>query len=223
MFQRFDNIKLAFFVDEECGGVGSSKANLEFFNDCCFVIQPDRNHAKNDYINYTNGIPVTSDEFDKAMHPILDRYMYSEAFGTFTDIGVLKENGLGICAFNIACGYLFAHSSDEVVHIPSLELCMDVVYETISTLSYKRWEHVSESKYKSGWDFDWEKYYDNYAQDELFDDDAYMDEALNTCTKKWCDKKNFTVDLDGSIYCNGCNDYIKEPNDIYGKLDTGLI
>ena len=40
--QKFNEIKVAFFVGEEVGCIGSSKANMEFFNDCRFVIQPDK-------------------------------------------------------------------------------------------------------------------------------------------------------------------------------------
>ena len=32
--QKFNEIKVAFFVGEEVGCIGSSKANMEFFNDC---------------------------------------------------------------------------------------------------------------------------------------------------------------------------------------------
>lgn len=231
MFKRFDNIKLVFFVDEECGGIGSDKANLEFFSDCSFVIQPDRNHVKNDYINATNGIQVTSQEFDEAMSSILKAHNYKKATGTFTDIGVLKENGLDICAFNIACGYFFAHTAEEVVHIPSLELCMDVIYEAIDQLSYRRWEHIAEFKSNRwgggyGW-YDWDDVFDDKGlEEEMIDTNGcetfedYVQAAMCTCKKGWCDAKNFDTDLDGSIYCFGCNDYIKEPdNKVYGEFD----
>ena len=40
--RKYDSLKLAFFVSEEVGCVGSGKAVMDFFNDCRFVIQPDR-------------------------------------------------------------------------------------------------------------------------------------------------------------------------------------
>ena len=47
--QKFDCLKLAFFVEEEVGCRGSDKADMEFFRDCRFVIEPDRREA-NDLI-----------------------------------------------------------------------------------------------------------------------------------------------------------------------------
>ena len=42
MLERFKNMKCAFFVGEETGCVGSGRADMDFFNDCRFVIQCDR-------------------------------------------------------------------------------------------------------------------------------------------------------------------------------------
>ena len=39
---KYENIKVAFFVGEEVGCVGSSKADMDFFKDVRFVIQCDR-------------------------------------------------------------------------------------------------------------------------------------------------------------------------------------
>lgn len=225
MYRTFDNIKLVFFVDEESGGIGSGQANLQFFDDCSFVVQPDRNHLTYDYINHTNGIAVTSDEFDMAMADILIGYGYEEAIGSFTDIGVLKENGLGICAFNISCGYLHAHTDREIVCIPELEDCLEVAYEAIDKLSYRKWEHISEykwSKYGTSnlWDnlgWDYTDVYDDLppadASISVYDDLVW--EAMSNCEKRHCDVSGFQEDLDGSIFCSKCSKTIE--TNLYGK------
>ena len=40
--KKYDTIKIAFFREEETGCAGSSNADMPFFNDVRFVIQPDR-------------------------------------------------------------------------------------------------------------------------------------------------------------------------------------
>ena len=59
---KFDCIKVVFFVGEEVGCIGSSKANMDFFNDCRFVIQPDR-RGNSDVITQIGFMDICSDGF----------------------------------------------------------------------------------------------------------------------------------------------------------------
>lgn len=224
MFRRFDNIKIAFFTDEEVGGIGSSNCDLNFFDDCCFIIQPDRNHRRYDYINFTNGLSVTSKEFDDAIMPILESYGYKESTGTFTDIGCLKERGLNVVAFNIACGYLNAHTKYEIVDLTALKDCLNAIEEVIDQLSYRQWNHISETgHYKfNNWE-DWNNYYSqqNDWKDDLFEDDPLQDivyDAIYNCPRSTCSEENFIIDLDANVYCSTCgknfNTFENELNEI---------
>ena len=60
--REFDNIKSVFFRFEETGMNGSSNANMDFFEDCNFVVQCDRK-GSTDFITHTNGIKTASTEF----------------------------------------------------------------------------------------------------------------------------------------------------------------
>ena len=64
--ERYDTLKVAFFVEEETGCRGSSQAELEFFGDVRFVIQPDRRGYK-DLIIRICWTELCSDEFLKAI------------------------------------------------------------------------------------------------------------------------------------------------------------
>lgn len=179
MLKYLKSCKVVFFVNEECGCLGSKEADLTFFSDCSFVCQLDRRSFSTDIIEYTNGIQVLSDEFKQAVELTCIDYGYDFNHGTSTDVGELVWNGLGICAFNFSNGSFNEHCSYEVCSIPHLLNACNAAYEIIMSHGYsQRWLHqpYTDSRYNwSDWDcgsFGTAKpkstYYDRYK--ELFDD-----------------------------------------------------
>ena len=83
MLERFKNMKCVFFVGEETGCVGSGRADMDFFNDCRFVIQCDR-RGNSDMVTHINGTPLCSDDFIRAVEP--EKYGYAECTGLLTDV-----------------------------------------------------------------------------------------------------------------------------------------
>ena len=212
MFKLHPNIKLFFPKDEEVGAIGSNNCNIEFFNDCCFMIQPDRNMYKNkrDYINYTNGIEVTTKEFDKAVNVYKKKYGYTDDFGTFTDIGELVYNGANICCFNLSC-YLNAHSNQETVYIPLYKDALNFVNDVIKNLSYKQWVLPKVDKptynWNKGFSYDWydediDKRDMNYTQEEEYY--LSVEEEIDTCPWQ-CEWEGIDYTLEGTYHCNRCN------------------
>ena len=128
--EHFDVLKIAFFVDEEIGCQGSSKADLSFFDDCRFVIEPDR-RGGSDFISSMSGSPVCSDGFSKATG--FKTFGYKHEEGTVTDVLTLLENGLGISCLNLSCGYYHAHTDQEVTVVSELENCQNLVFHIIET------------------------------------------------------------------------------------------
>ena len=181
MLKYLKSCKVVFFVNEECGCLGSKEADLTFFSDCSFVCQLDRRSFTTDIIEYTNGIQVLSEEFKQAVELTCIDYGYDFNHGTSTDVGELVWNGLGICAFNFSNGSFNEHCSYEVCSIPHLLNACNAAYEIIMSHGYsKRWLHqpYTDSRYNwntwGGWDdagYGTAKpkstYYDKY--DELFD------------------------------------------------------
>lgn len=112
MLKKHDAIKVAFFPGEEIGCQGSSKADMEFFNDVRFVIEPDRRGA-NDLINSIGLMDLCSEDFLKAIG--YEKFGYKLHDGLMTDVEELKYKGLKVSCINMSCGYYDPHSEHEYV------------------------------------------------------------------------------------------------------------
>ena len=156
----FDVLKVAFFVSEEIGCVGSSAADMTFFNDARFVLQCDRRGA-HDLITVAGWTKLCNGAFVEAIQPKL--FGYKEEEGMLTDVLTLKENGLGVCCVNISCGYYAPHTDYEVTNIPDLMNCLAFVEHIINTCT-DVYPHEYEGYYGG--------YYDKYYNDDVPDYDA---------------------------------------------------
>jgi len=128
--ELFDNCKAAFFVNEESGCVGSGEADLDFFNDCRFVLQADRK-GHEDFITNASGVELSGKEFQKDIAHILKKYGYKHASGMMTDVMQLKEDGLKVAAANVSCGYHRPHAADEYVVISQVNNTLALFCEII--------------------------------------------------------------------------------------------
>lgn len=145
--KRYENIKVALFVSEEIGMVGSSAVDIEFFKDCMFAFEPDR-RGNDEVINNTNGTDVFGDEFHEYIKPLMAEYNYKIGSGTATDVGVLVKRGIGIAALNIGCGYYDAHSKEEKVCLSDVENCMNLLFKIAdkTVLENKKHEFIPPKK-----------------------------------------------------------------------------
>ena len=123
MLERLDAVKVAFFVGEEIGCVGSSRCDMNFFGDCRFVIQCDRRNG-GDFI-VDAGLELCSKEFVKACD--IEKFGYKEECGLMTDVLELKERGLNVSAVNLSCGYYNPHTATEYTELSELQNCLDFV------------------------------------------------------------------------------------------------
>lgn len=123
----YENIKVAFVVEEECGCLGSKAITMDFFKDAMFVFQADRK-GDNEVIYNSNSVDMMGDEFKAFIKPIMDDYDYEFGVGTMTDIGTLSTRGLGLIGMNIGCGYFEPHSKDEKVCLSAVENCMNLLF-----------------------------------------------------------------------------------------------
>lgn len=132
--EKYDIIKVAFFVDEEIGCVGSSQADLPFFDDVRFVIEPDRKGG-NDFITSMSGVRVCSEDFVKDCG--YADYGYKLEEGSLTDVLTLLENGLKVSCLNLSCGYYHPHTDQEVTAVSELENCQNMVFHMVDTMRKK--------------------------------------------------------------------------------------
>ena len=146
VLRNFDDIKVAFFRDEEVGCVGSYDADMGFFNDCRYVLQCDR-RGNSDFITEASGVSLSSKKFQRDIAQIIAAYGYSTTSGMMTDVMALKENGLRCSCANISCGYYSPHTSYEYVSVSDVDNCLEMVMDIISTLSSKVYKHTFERSY----------------------------------------------------------------------------
>lgn len=125
---RYDAIKVAFFVGEETGCVGSSHCDLTFFTDCRFIIEPDR-RGSSDLITSMFCGQVCSADFMEAIG--YEAYGYKPTQGSITDVGELTQRRVGISCLNLSCGYYEAHTDREFTVVSELENCLDFVCHII--------------------------------------------------------------------------------------------
>lgn len=197
--RHFSNIKSVFFRDEEVGCEGSYEAKMEFFEDCGFVLQCDR-QGNSDFIDNAGFVELCSKAFKKDIKWIIRKHGYKFDKGMMTDVMALKENGLECCAANMSCGYYSPHTSYEYVNVKDVENCLDMVKEIIGHLGHKQYYHTHKVKsYKTASD----KYFDaltyGYDQGRLarsnFHTDKYYCECCCETSGKTIHIPEFQMDL----------------------------
>lgn len=237
------NCKVAFFRDEEIGCVGSKLADMSFFDDVAFVMQCDR-QGYADFVNEIFYEKLFSDEFSKAIAPLLDKYGKVESDGGMTDVWQLTENGIDVCVANMSCGYYDPHTDNEYIKIPEVMATLALVKEICETMGDRQWiikdrggyyangyygkdyykkKSTSYRKYgKDAWD-DWDGITpdDTTATTDTWKDDTLVPEA--SCEQ--CDTfgevcYDDTVD---AYWCFGCQDYVREEMLSFITTDTKLL
>jgi tripeptide aminopeptidase len=148
---KFKNVKVAFFRDEEVGCVGSGLADIPFFDDVSMVIQCDR-RGNSDFVHTASGTKMASKAFIKNVGGLLKKHKYSVQSGMMTDVMELKHKGLKVSACNLSCGYYRPHQEDEYVDVDDVNKCKALVFDMISTMGGTKWEHTPEPRsYAKPW------------------------------------------------------------------------
>lgn len=178
--ENFDNIKAVFFRDEEVGCEGSGLPDIEFFNDCNFILQCDR-QGKKDFITNAGGAQLSNKDFQNDISHILKRYGYACTTGMMTDVMALKEAGVLCAMANMSCGYYNPHQNNEFVNILDVINCLNMVNEIITTLQRpyvcKYNKPIYKTTYKQTYNWkDWS--IDKF--DDLDKNDMYCD-----CCDEW--------------------------------------
>lgn len=192
LLDKFDKIKLFIPNLEEVGYLGTAYAmenHLDWFNDIGYLIQPDRNGKKLDFIEESNGYQLFDDNFYNVCFPTLKRFGYSKNTGIGTDVGYMKGY-LDVCTVNVSCGYQNEHSREEIAFISKMMLCLDLIETLVNKLGNKQYYFQSpKPDYKglgsglsgrwNGWADDFEKY-EGYTyttiDDKLTQTNYYLDE-----------------------------------------------
>jgi hypothetical protein len=168
LLKKLDNVKAAFFVDEEVGCVGSSRADLSFFSNVGYLIQADRKGYA-DVVSNVSGLQVASGDFMHLIKPVMDNYLKKECKnGGLTDIHELKRSGVDVCAINLSCGYYNPHRNNEYIDLSELDFTLQFVEDIISVLGEVKYPQVAENtmqynKYGYGYGRYGNIYYDDFS------------------------------------------------------------
>lgn len=144
-----DVLKCAFFVGEEVGCVGSRQADMDFFKDVLYCIEPDRRNG-GDLITDICG-PICSQDFVDALG--YEQFGYEPTDGLMTDVETLCENGVGVSCINISCGYYNPHTDQECTVWSELKNALDFARHICATLT-DRYPHEYTDAW-SAWDDGW--------------------------------------------------------------------
>lgn len=220
--QKFDNVKCFFSLSEEVGCIGSKNSNIDFFKDCSFLIQGDRNSYNRDVSYYTNSVVVVSDEFQNKSLPTLKKYGYSYQRCVYTDIGQLSNMGCGCCAINYSIGYIREHTNEEVMIIEEFENAVNFAFELVEKMSHKRWEYTPKKEsyskdYYDDWYFQKNTYSDVWHYSEHFkfnkSDEEWIQDSIAVGECPCCGSTNSEEGDSYEHICMDCNSVFNIPNE----------
>lgn len=234
--ESFEVIKVAFFVGEEIGCVGSSACKMSFFNDARFVVEPDR-RGGDDLITSISGYDIASEEFLNDID--YERFGYKTTNGLMTDVLELTERGVGVACINMSCGYYQPHTDEEFTVIDDLLNALDLVEHIVTTCTkvYYHKATYSYSGFKSqynyigygsrygGYDYD---DYTDYSDWESYEEDGIRKWRKATKTEKksvepkiprYSDYADVECFIDQLMYQNASNFF---PEDLWQYVASDL-
>tara|TARA_Y100000814_G_scaffold96598_1_gene66878 strand:- start:1325 stop:2431 length:1107 start_codon:yes stop_codon:yes gene_type:complete len=215
MLEHFDNIKVAFFSNEELGCLGSAQADDDFFKDVGYVFQCDRNSGKprnpnRDFVDSIGGSKLFSKKFRKAISPIIKDFGYEFTSGGLTDVDQLGDNGIGVSVANMSCGYYRAHSDDEIVSYSEVMNTLKMVESLIEKLGEVKYKftkpvgHIYKRSYASYNNFN-SQYYSRYYNADYWNADT-IDKKKDFDSEEVLELSKEDMELYGC--CPKCADWL---------------
>ena len=141
-------LKVFMAVGEEKGCIGSNHADMSFFADSLYVLEPDCKGGTEIHTNL-KGIPCASTDFEQALHETWVA-SFTPPFGgdgggltpgKGSDIFALTLNGIGVSCANIPAGYHLPHKDDEYTVIAELEHTLAFIQHFVTT-ERRRFPHI---------------------------------------------------------------------------------
>ena len=130
-------LKVFMSVGEEKGCWGSNRADMSFFSDALYLLEPDCKGGS-EIRTLLRGVPCASPEFEAALEA--ERHGYTIAEGKTTDLLPLTLSGVGVSCANISVGYCDPHKDYETTVVADLQRCLAFVLHTVKTLR-RRFPH----------------------------------------------------------------------------------
>jgi putative aminopeptidase FrvX len=206
LLKTLPDLKVVFTTEEEIGAIGAREAttNVDFLSDVRFFLQADRK-GSSDFITFTNGLNVVSPEFVVDMTPITQRYGYTQAAGTLTDVGEFCEC-LGISGCNLSCGYYLQHSSKEYGVLEQMTNCLNLMEEIIKTLPENKVYELDVYNYNYGYD-DVNDPYGMYSRSQYDYDWSPNEDEWSKFDEARAAEKEHPSESEDTIPCDFCRNW----------------
>lgn len=142
-------LKVFMAVGEEKGCIGSNRADMSFFSDSLYVLEPDCKGGEEIHTNLKD-IPCASGEFGQALLEANSQLptvncQFTITPGKGSDIFALTLNGIGVSCANIPVGYHNPHKDDEYTVISELEHAFAFVRHFV-TNEHRRFPHMYKTE-----------------------------------------------------------------------------
>jgi len=124
------HLKVFMAVGEEKGCIGSNHADMSFFADSLYVLEPDCKGGEEIH-TCLKGIPCASNDFVEALQFEANGYTITDGKGS--DIFALTLNGIGVSSANISAGYHLPHKDDEYTVVAELEHALAFIRHFVIT------------------------------------------------------------------------------------------
>lgn len=145
MFERFDILKGAFFVEEEIGMKGSREADDKFFENVGYAIQFDA-PSSNWISEICSGVKLFDEEFKGEIKETLKECGYTKfSIDPFTDVNQLASKYDFNC-LNLGCGYYRQHSNSEYVVVEEVFDSINAGDKLIKKLGTKKYYNSTTKK-----------------------------------------------------------------------------
>ena len=141
------HLKVFMAVGEEKGCIGSNHADMSFFADSLYVLEPDCKGGEEIHTNL-KGIPCANPDFEQALleadsskatgrcesgNLFTFHSSFSITPGKGSDIFALTLNGIGVSCANIPAGYHLPHKDDEFTVVAELEHTLAFIRHFVTT------------------------------------------------------------------------------------------
>jgi hypothetical protein len=138
ILEKIDNLKVAFFVEEECGMIGSKNLLVSFFQDVGYALQFDA--PTNNWFSYScSGVELWTKEFFQKIKKVLFDYKIDNiSIDPFTDVVQLRKK-FDFCCAVLPTGYYNQHCVDEFVIEEHTNMCVNLGFDFIKELGEKKY------------------------------------------------------------------------------------
>ena len=142
LLERFDNIAVALFAQEEIGYIGARYADTGFFGQVGYALEFDA--PATGLVSYSAGgqrLFENAGRFIQTAMPVLERFGFVQFQNhPFTDVTGLRQRFSFSCA-NFSCGYYNWHADDEFVNLSEVETSLVMATELIAALGNRRYDY----------------------------------------------------------------------------------